>query len=132
MIAQSAASLPNCVVTSCGAACRDDQICCFTSNMQDRVFPTTPIDVFVFSISNAAEAFVNDNCPQSLLTNVYFLPLNEHWVLPDIAGPESTWSLEADFSPDYRRMGCALGFSVFDPVHTMPLHRESLSHRSAS
>ena len=53
---------------------------------QEQVFPATPADVFVFSGGRAAEEAVAAACPERLLTNVHYLPLDEHWLTPQAAG----------------------------------------------
>ena len=48
-----------------------------------QVFNATPVDVFVFSANNTAEAVLKERCPDmAALNNVFFMHHDEHWVTP--------------------------------------------------
>lgn len=48
-----------------------------------QVFNTTPVDLFIFSHDNSAEAVLQKRCPDmAALENVFFMPHDEHWVTP--------------------------------------------------
>lgn len=86
---------------------RHDRLCCVFQNLARTVFPLTPSDLIIFSISNSAEGSVNAACPlvSMNLTNVYFMALDEHWYTPPEAGPPEAWAAASYFGDEYRRMG---------------------------
>lgn len=72
---------------------------------QDRFFQDTPSHLFIFSVNNSAEGVVHSTCNASvLLSNVHFLPLDEHWELPEAAGQLESWVQYpgGQFGSDYR------------------------------
>jgi hypothetical protein len=89
---------------------RPHRICCALSDLSAKVGASTPLDVFVWSIDNAAEtAFRSSQCNNMQFTfPVSFLNVSESWKPPATGASGIHHILDwgaRGFSMDYRRMG---------------------------
>lgn len=92
---------------------RHTLLCCMLTDLDRKLGHTNALDVFVFSVNNAAsENFNAGGCrfPSLLNTTVVFMPLREHWgesfsCSSSAMHNASEWVAPQQFDDNYRRMG---------------------------
>lgn len=94
---------------------RHSELCCMLTDLNKKVAATNKLDVFVFSVENAAHSvFFESECrSRKFNLTVNFMALDEHWRLGHGTNPATSSSAFFDtsdwmgghFNEDYRRMG---------------------------
>lgn len=85
---------------------RAAELCKVVQSFQANVAHSNPADIFVFSVSNAAEADYKARCGSKLPSrNIFFMALREYWEEPvGSARQPGLWSLP-EMGVQYRMMG---------------------------